>query len=240
MEREKLFNKYRNLPQYKSLTEEELYKKVDEYLQKDELLGSLNFAINSEERKFAQSLLDRYLEESSLESAAEKDTLRQLIDLEILAERYKTILRKEYEKTNPAIPKDDVEQLRETEKQILELKDSLGLSKREQSNTLEEWNLLYKKALTYYKENAGCNVAKCPYCKRLYLIMKDMRGHTTEKVTFFKKTILYNKEMYRWYEEQKVTREEMATAFGVAPEFIDLIYEDIYKNDKVQEIINAE
>jgi len=191
----------------------------------------LTFCVDNE-KKFAKELLEKYLDESSLESAAEKDTLKHLIDLEILAERFKQRLKVDYDKENPTIPLSMVGELREVEKQILDLKEKLGLMNKEEKNTLDQWNILRKKAITYYKQNSGCNIAKCPYCKKLFMIMKDMRGHTTEKLTLFKRTILYNKEMYRWYDEKKITREELAEAFGVHPMYIDLIYENIYKNDR--------
>jgi len=234
VDRDKLFNKYKNLPQYKNLSEEELYKKIDEYLQRDELLGSLTFAINKEEKEFAQNLLDRYLEESSLESAAEKDTLRQLIDLEILAERYKKILKTEYEKANPAIPRDDVEQLRETEKQILELKKNLGLTanKDEQENNvakiMEDMKLRFNKWINQ-PENRSNFTFQCHNCGETFLLRRRLDKEKDEiKIHpwFIEGGILFNKEIFIDLSQGKITREQAARYLDCSVDYLEWILKE--------------
>jgi hypothetical protein len=234
MERDKLFNKYKNLPQYKNLSEEELYKKVDEYLQKDEMLGSLTFAVNAEEKKFAQELLNRYLEESSLESAAEKDTLRQLIDLEILAERYKKILKTEYEKSNPAIPKDDVEQLRETEKQIQLLKKDLGLSSNrdDQVNNvakiIEDYKIRLRKWINM-PENRSNYTFQCHNCGETFLVRRRLDKEKDEIKThpwFIEGGILFNKEIFKDLTDGKITQEQAARYLDCSIDYLAWILKE--------------
>ena len=229
---EKEIKRLRNLKQNQEKSEEELILLAKDKLEKQDILSSLTFCLE-DEKEYARNLLEKYLSESSLESASEKDTLKHLIDLEILLERIKTYLNTEYGKANPAIPIAFIQQVTELTNQITELKVKLGLSqKEEQKNVLEEWNKLKAKALAYYKENAGCNVIKCPECKKLFMILKDVRGYTSEKIKFFRRTLLYNKEMFSWLDKKIVTKEQLAEAFGVSVDYINLIYENIYKNDK--------
>ena len=230
---DKLKNQLRNLKQNRNLSDEEIEAKAKEKLEKNEILSHLTFCIDNEERKFASHLLEKYLEESSLESTSEKDTLRQLIDVEVLMERIKKFLNTEYIKANPVIPTQMLDQLTTLNKQVIDLKDNLGLSKKdEQKNILDKWDNLKSKALAYYKENAGCNIAKCPECQKLFYILKDMRNHKTEKIPFFKKTLLYNKKLYELYEQNKITKEEMIVILGVSGDYVDYIFETVYKNDK--------
>jgi len=230
---DKEIKKIRNLKQNQGKSEEELTSLAKAHLEKQEIIGSLTFCIDDEERKFASHLLEKYLEESSLESTSEKDTLRQLIDVEVLMERIKKFLNTEYNKANPVIPTQMLDQLTTLNKQVIDLKDNLGLSKKdEQKNILDKWDDLKSKALAYYKENAGCNIAKCPECQKLFYILKDMRNHKTEKIPFFKKTLLYNKKLYELYAKDKITKEEMIVILGVSGDYIDYIFETVYKNDK--------
>jgi hypothetical protein len=84
---EKYKNQLRNMQQYKNLTEEELTSVVQQKIEEKEIVDNLTFCVNDEEKKFAQDLLDRYLGQCSFENESDKDTLKQLIDLEILVER---------------------------------------------------------------------------------------------------------------------------------------------------------
>lgn len=214
-------------------SEKELTSIAKENLERREILNSLAFCIDDKEKDFASTLLNKYLSESSLISTAEKDTLRQLVDCEILIGRIKEYLNTEYKKANPTIPIQLVQQLTELNKQIIELKEILGLSKREeQKNVLEEWNQLKEKALNYYKENAGCNVVKCPECKKTFMLLKDIRNYTAENIPMFKKTMLYNRKLFELYELGRITKEEISVILGVSPDYIDFIYENEYKNDK--------
>jgi uncharacterized C2H2 Zn-finger protein len=234
---EKEVRRLRNLTQNKNKNEEELIIIAKESLERQEILGSLTFCLDSE-KKFATELLNKYLEESSLESTSEKDTLKHLIDLEVLLERIKTQLNSEYGKANPTIPIAFIQQVTELTNQIMDLKDKLGLSKqKEQQTVLDEWNKLKAKALAYYKESAGCNICRCPECKKLFYILKDMRGHTTEKAPIFKKTVLYSREMYSWLEKGLITKEQLAKALGISIDGIIYIYENIYKNDTSERVI---
>jgi len=230
---EKEAKKLSHLTQYKDKSQEELLSIAKESLEKKEILGSLTFCIDDKEREFASTLLNKYLSESSLESTSEKDSLRQLVDIEVLIERVKAYLNTEYAKANPAIPVQMVEQLTFLNKQSIELKDKLGLTQKEEQKTvLDEWNKLKAKAVAYYKENAGCNIAKCPECKKLFMILKDMRGCTIEKLSWFKKTVLYNKPLFKLYDEKVITKEKLAEILGTSADYIDLIYETTFKNDR--------
>jgi len=123
---EKAVNQIRHLTQNAGKTEDELRQVAQQKIERKEILDSLTFCL-SEERKFATELLNKYLEESTLESASEKDTLKHLIDLEVLLERIKKQLNSEYGKTNPSIPIPFIQQVTELTNQIMELKDKLGL-----------------------------------------------------------------------------------------------------------------
>jgi len=230
---EKKLREIRNLKQNKGKSEEELISVAKDALEKESIISSLKFCSNDKEKDFALDLLGKYLTSKSFENPAERDTLRNLIDFEVILDRVKDYINTETSKANPVPPVQMIDQLQKFSEHIEELKDKLSLTQKEaQKNVLEEWNKLKTKALTYYKENAGCNVVKCPECKKLFMILKDIRGHTTEKITFFKRTLLYNKSLYELYDKQIISLEKMAEIFGTSIDYIILIYNNIYLNDK--------
>jgi hypothetical protein len=233
---ERIKNRLRNLKQNVNLSDEEIGKLAQEQLEKTEILGSLTFVL-PEEMDFATTLLEKYLAESSIESAAEKDTLRQLIDLEVLLERIKKLLNTEYSKANPAIPVQLLSQVTEINNQIIQVKENLGLTKSEDVNFINTWELLKKKALKYYEEHAGCNIVKCPYCQQLFHLLIDRTDYKEIKSTWFKNSILYNKKLFDLYHNKIITKENVAEVLGVSLMYVELIYDQLYlkeleQNDK--------
>jgi len=235
MDIERQKNKLRNLRQNKNLTEEQLDIMAKEKLDKHKILSNLTMCSNDDEKKMAEVLLEQYLSERSFENYAEIDTLRQLIDMEILAERVKAILKTEYGKANPTIPTHMLQELREINAQVLEFKKSLKLvNDKENSNGLEEWKNLEQKALAYYESHKGCNILKCPYCSSLFEIRMRTENLEAKQAILFRGTVLYNESLYKLYNEKRITVEEMAKIFDVSVNFIELLYQNIYLKESVK------
>ena len=232
-ELESKIKRIRNLKQNQNKSEEEIIALAKQQLEKETIINGLAFCIGDEEKDYANKLLEEVLNEASITSISDRDTLKQFIDNSILIERIKAEIKKEYEKGNPSIPLKMSEELRSLQDLNYTLKERLGLTKKESQDVLEEWNKLKEKAINYYKEHAGCNVARCPYCKKLFMILKDMRGHTTEKIPIFKKTLLYNKKLFEKFEKQEsLTLDDMMEILGVSADYIYYVLEKVYKNEK--------
>lgn len=230
---EREIKKIKNLKQNQGKSDEELTSLAKDNLEKQEIISSLKFCSTDKEREFALDLLWKYLTSKSFENPAERDTLRNLIDFEVILDRVKDYINTETSKANPVPPVQMIDQLQKFSEHIESLKDKLSLTQKEaQKNVLEEWNKLKNKALAYYKENAGCNVVKCPECKKLFMILKDVKGHTTEKITFFKRTLLYNKALFELYDKKIIDTAKMAEILGVSPDYVELIYNQIFLNEK--------
>jgi hypothetical protein len=230
---DKIKTRIRNLKQNANLSEEEIEKLAQEQSDKLEIIGSLTFVLPAE-MEFATDLLNRYLAESSIESAAEKDTLRQLIDVEVLLERIKAVLNTEYSKANPSIPVQMLQQVTELNKQILELKEKLGLVKKEDANFINTWETLKKKALKYYEEHSGCNTVKCPYCQQFFHLLIDRTDYKEIKSTWFKNSILYNKKVFDLYHNKVITKQDVAEVLGVSEMYVEYIYENLYLKESVE------
>ena len=228
MDKDKLINRYRNMKQYKDLSDEEIQKIIDKKSQEEELLTAF-VGLNKEEKEKALQHYNQYISEHSFESLAEKSTLINLVYLEILNDRIKEFIEKEGKEKQGAIPLRMTEQLVENTTQIMTLKEKLGMMKDKDSDTalnlLEE---LKEKALKYYEEHAGETYVKCPECQSLFRLLMKINGLEPAKATFFKGTTLYNEKLMELYHYKKLTREELAEILGVHSQYIDFIYNNIY------------
>jgi len=229
---EKLKIRYKNLPQYKTLTEEQLDEVVKSKVEQEELADSF-VGLNDDERKKALILYNRYLEENSFTNLAEKSSLITLISLELLKERMQILIKKESDQNQGAIPMRVVEQILEVETKIMELKKNLGMLKDKQDSSMADaLDELYQKALKYYEENAGCTTARCPHCSKFFNLLMDVRNLEPAKATFFKGTMLYNHKLFELYDKKVISTEEMAEILNVSVKGIFYIHTNLYLKDK--------
>jgi hypothetical protein len=233
-ELEKKIHQLKNLKQYKDLNDAELERLAKEELDKKNIITNLAFCMDDEEKEFATDLLNRYLSQSGFENEADRDTLKQLIDIEILLERVKKFLKTEYGKANPAIPVQMMEQLQDLITQSNDLKGRLGLTSKDatQATWINDWSKLKKKAINYFETHKGCNVVKCPYCQNLFYLLMRTENLTPEKCGWFEKTILYNHKLFELYDQKKITKEEITEVLGVSVFYIDYIFENLYLRKK--------
>ena len=224
--------KLKNLKQYINTSEEELTNIAKEQLIEEELLQSISSLIKEEEKKFALDLLRKYTYEKQFESSSEKDTLNQLIYTEVIVERIKQHLNKEFEKD--AYPLQMLEELRALNDQVLKYKEALKMDKeKEQSEWIEVWEILKKKALNYYEESRGENTLKCPYCQGIFHLLVRLENKDIIKSTWFKKSLLYNKKVFELYHDKKITKDEAAEILGVSIQYIDYLYENLFLKEKI-------
>jgi len=229
-----LKNKYKKLKQYSSLSEDEITKLAQDKIKEEELLESTSYLLKEDEKKFALNLLKKYTSEKDFESSSEKDTLNQLIYTQILVERIKKYLNTEFEKD--AYPLQILEELRNLNDQVLKYKEVLKMDKeKEESEWIEVWETLKKKALNYYEESKGENTLKCPYCQGIFHLLVRLDNKDIVKSSWFKKSLLYNKKVFSLYHEKKITKDEAAEILGTSIAYVDYIYEGLFLkeiNDK--------
>jgi len=242
MNLEKTIKKLRNLSQYKNLSEEEINKIAQERLDKDEILGSLTFCINDEERKFAQTILENYLAQSSFENFSERQTLGQLIDQELLAKRMKEKLKTEYNTANPAICLDMVERLDKVVERIEELKEKLGLTRKENeinnaAQIIEDLKLRFNKWINI-PENRSNYTFQCFKCGQTVLIRRRLdkeKDEVREHPWFIEGGILFNKEIFIDLNDKKITEEQAARYLDCSIEYLKWI-KDNYPLSEDKEI----
>jgi hypothetical protein len=228
MNKDKLFQKLKNMKQYKDYSAEELEQVVQKKLIEEELLTAF-IGLRNDELKKAIQLYEQYIAEHSFESLAEKSTLINVVRDEIIKERILKQMQTENETKNGANSLSLMEEIRELEDHILSQKEKLGMMKNaEEESALNLINELKEKALTYYETHAGETYVKCPECQNLVRFLMKVDGLDPAKATFFRGTTLYNEVVLKLYHEKKITLEDAAAIHGVNTKYITLIYENIY------------
>jgi len=235
MDKDTLLKKYKNMKQFKDLSEEELEQLINKKIQEEELLTSF-VGIKEEKKQKALQLYNQYVTEHSFESLAEKSTLINLVYLEMLNDQIKEYIEKEDKEKLGAIPLKMTEQLIENTNQIMELKEKLGMLKDKANDSIYQlWKDLEEKCLKYYEEHAAEFQNKCPYCNKLFPSILPPEKLTPQVSSWFKGTDLYNEEVFNLYHNKIISEEQAAKILGVSNFYIPYIYQEIYlkeKNDK--------
>jgi len=227
---ESIKKRIKNLKQNKDKPEEEINILAKEQFEREEILGSLTFCVNDDERKFASELLQQYLKEGSIETTVDKDTLRQLIDLEIVIERVKLLLNIEYQKVNRAIPLQMLDQMASLNDQIMSLKERLGLvqkkgEKKDSSHVIEDLKERFHKWINRPENRSNFEVA-CSSCGEIMLIRRRLDKEKDEVVShpwFIDGGILFNKQIFIDLELKKISIDQAARYLNASQDYIQWI-----------------
>lgn len=226
---QKFFDRYRNLTQYVSLSDEELLKKVKEKIALDKYDSDLN--INDlfpdvKDRKLAKALRNKYLDQNTIENISEKQDLKQVIFYEIMAKKYQEEIAKQQSEGAVIPSKGLMEGLQKITLEISRLKSCLGLDKKEEqeSDALKAIQLLKKRFLNYVQRNQGSFTKICPSCSKPILFMFRTENYDAKKHPFFDdERMLTNKTLLRLLDEQKITKQDLADIFDTSIYTVDWI-----------------
>lgn len=226
----KLYKKYKNLPQYRDLPEEQLVEKVNERLEEledipdvtDDMDVSSMFADRTEKRE-AKSLIKKYLRDYVIESVSDKNTLKQLIFLEVLHNRLQRELN-EFKATNQPSPVKTIEALHSNLREITTLKMKLGLSKDKKDMSkdgLGSLELLKKKLKMWGEKNRGSRTMVCPHCGKMTLLKIRMDSYEAKKHPFFRDRILFNRALISLYQKGKLTKQDVADVLETSSDYTE-------------------
>jgi len=237
----------KNLKQNANKTNEELEILAKEKLNEDNVIKNLAFCVETdkgEEKEFALDLYRRYTLESSIENEADKDTLVQLIDQELLAARIKKMLKDQYSTANPTQSLDMVDQLDKVIDRIGELKEQLGLSqskdeKNDVSKIIRDLTDRFHKWINK-PENRSNYEFQCPKCMEIFLIRKRLDKISDEVKThpwFLDGGILFNKAIFEDLELGKISEDQAARFLNATVDYVRWIKKTYPLNqDKEEEL----
>jgi len=230
-------------------TDEELLQQAQTLVTSKEQLESIDVEglfTSKPEKKQAKELLKKYLTDYTIETVSDKNTLSQLIYLEILNLRLQEALNKVQIDTK-AIPTATVDLIHRNLEQISKLKVLLGVTKNVKDQNKQDGfaylQLVKKKYKKWLEENQGSRTLWCPHCAKATLLKIKMDIWESQKHPFFKDRILGNEHLINLYKAGKVSRDDLSKIFEVSPDYVDwlvvkgwrLLSEDEEKKLQIEE-----
>jgi hypothetical protein len=222
--------KLKNLKNYKHLSSEELEIKARELLFKDEMISSLTFCTKEEDKIIVERLIDNYLSKISIENMKDIEMLRELLDLELITHQLKEFIKDGQTTKNGAIDSRSMEQLRDNSNLILSYKEKLGLltDKKEENDAVR---IIEKLKERFHKwinqpENRSNYETACPSCGENILIRRRLDKEKDEVKAhpwFIAGGILFNKEIFKDYNEGKLTEDQIIRYLDIAPDYLKWI-----------------
>ena len=195
----------------------------------------------SRERKLAKDLVKRYLEDFSLETISDRNTLKEVIYYEVVQNRLQEKLNHFYEKDSKAVPMQLIDTLHKNSEMIIKLKNTLKLTRVNEKGGYDALAHLKKRAKVWREENQGSRTIKCPHCQQFVLLKIRTAEWEAQKHPYFKDRILANKHLVRLYNEGRVNRTDVAAILECSENYVDWLIEKWAKiNEPTKEASVAE
>lgn len=227
---------------FKNLNEEELTRKALESLEKKTKIEDVDLDdifVNPAEKKYANELLAKYLNEFTIESISDKNTLKQLIFLEIINYRLQSTLNTLYNASN-SLDKDTLEMIHKNQDKILALKSSLGLIKDKKTDTKDAYGYLQtvkKKFKIWLQENQASRTICCPYCSKLVYLKIKTDAWEAQKHPWFKDRVLSNIHLMKLFVVGKLTAKDLAAVFETSEDYVFWLLERWKSNPEYKDIV---
>lgn len=177
---------------------------------------------NRIEKEAAVTLLRKYLDEYIIENISDKNTLKQLIYLEILHyHRLQKTANNEFKDVKATSP-NTVRAIHENLEQILKLKNSLSLIQPDKgkSDAYQALDTLFKKFKVWRENNQGSRTLVCPHCSKMVMLKIRTDAWEAQKHPFFKDKLLANEHLVELYRENKITDKDVAKILQVSPDYV--------------------
>lgn len=226
----KRFNQLRDWPEYSGKTDDEVMIIAQRSLDGDlatplDKLKSMDVSsrfIDVNERKVAEDLTSRYLQDYTIESISDRNTLQELIYFEVLQRRLQNQLNEMNEGDIKAQPFDLMEQIRDNSDMIIKLKGQLGLNKgKDKTAGYDVIVHLQKRFDKWLENNQVSRTIKCPHC--MQFIWLKLRAEMWESLghPYFQDNMICNKHLFANRNKTvKVDDKFIADVLGVSTDYI--------------------
>ena len=154
------------------------------------------------EKLLARMLLKKYLEDYTIETVSDKNTLKQLIYFEVIQHRLERITNQAH-KENKAVPLKYLDSLHKNSNQIVNLKQTLGLTHEKQGkgDLYSDLSNVMKKFANWRKENIAERTLFVDGKPMLLKMRVD--SYDASKHPFFKGRFLTSPTLLKLYKDTK-------------------------------------
>jgi ribosomal protein L37AE/L43A len=222
-----VYNRIKRLPQYKDADKDTVWEQAREIVHRNDI-GIVSKFSNKEEQKLAKELVAKYLDDYTIETISEKNTLKEIIYLEVVQARLQYKLN-EFHDTNKALPTTLIQTIHQNSDAIIRLKATLGLNKSSQKteDTFDVLEHLKKRFRRYRDENQASRTLICPHCMKSVLLKIKTDIWEAQKHPFFKDRILYNKKVMDLYKQGTITRQDVADILECSADYANWVIDKI-------------
>lgn len=250
---ELIYKKTKHFKQYQGLTKEQLIEIIKGNLQAKEdegLVGStvkkediedLNLDLlfpEGDDRKHSRSLARKYLSDFTIETISDRNTLVQLIYLEVVQGRLQKMINDMYTKSN-VIPLQMLDSLHKNLQELAELKEKLGISRNkldgDKKSAVELIELLKKKFKKYREQNQLSRNMICPHCGQMCLLKIRTDKYDTIAHPFFKDRILCNTHLVKLYKAGVITKNDVSQILGCSDDYVEWLTQKWVKGNRNKE-----
>jgi DNA-directed RNA polymerase subunit RPC12/RpoP len=224
----KRVKQYKNFPGYKGKSDIELARIAEEKIRIDNLLEDLDIESqfeDKEEKKQSTVLAKKYLNDYTFEFVSDKNTLKQLIYLEMINIRLQKMLN-EFYRDSQAVPTQMMEGLHKNVMQITALKETLGLvkdDKNEAATGMSAIDVLKKKFKKWRAENNGSRTIVCPECSKMVLLKIRTDAWEAMKHPYFCDRFLGNRKLFDLVYKNVLTKKQVADILETSEDYVDWI-----------------
>lgn len=232
--KEELFQQFRKSAQYKNTSDADLMRIcTNRVMAQDPDLDAAGMFTSADDKKLAKYLMGRYLEDFTIENIAEKNTLKQLVFLEVIQINSLQSKINEFRKANGIVPQQALDGIHKNIKEIKDLKNQLGIKKNDsdKSDAWVAWESLQRKVAKWRSENQASRTLICPHCGKMTMLRIRMESWEALKHPMFKDRILYNKHAMDLMVQGKLSRMDVAKILdedASSTDYVDWLVEKIY------------
>lgn len=186
-------------------------------------LGVEGLFTDKEEIKLAKELEKKYLNEYNIETVSDKNLLYYLIYLEVLHTAKLQKTANQFTASNDDLPYGLLDSIHKNINQIIEIKEKLGLTRKEEvsNDAFKSLELLKKKFKIWAENNQASRTLICPHCSKMILLKIRTTAWEAQKHPFFKDRLLGNESLIRLYKEGRLNKEEIASILGTSADYAD-------------------
>jgi len=219
--------KLKNLKGLAGKNEQELNELATDKIRKRRIDIDVNTMFSSKSEKArGKELLWKYMDDYSIDTISDKNSIREVIYLEIVQQRLQEKLNEFYEQDQKAVPTQLIDTIHKNSDAILKLKNSLGLNKGKQGkSTYDALVHLKKRFKRWREENQGSRTIICPHCGKMVILKLRTKFWEAAKHPFFKDKVLFNTHLFKLFKENKLSRDDCAKVLECSPDYINWIVE---------------
>ena len=247
-----IYRKTKHFKQYEGMSEEQIRDIIKANLLNKEDEGLLGTTVKKEavddlgldmlfpegdDKKNSRTLARKYLSDFTIETISDKNTLVQIIYLEVIQGRLQAIINKMYADKD-VLPLQMLDSLHKNLTEITNLKTQLGISRQklegDKKSAVDLLDLLKKKFQRYREQNQLSRNMVCPHCGQMCLLKIRTDKYDIAAHPFFKDRILCNPHLIKLYKAGKLTQDDVSNVLGCSPDYVRWLTDNWEKRTKKQ------